>query len=225
MASIQTTTLFWPVSSKLWMALSLMPGATLAGFPAYLLMLVLALHLRRYFQSPHISSSLAPPLLIQQPLIKPTEISGGKIIAPDISTITSVGKLYSCQTKTSASTLKSVEQATTLVNNRNCVYTATTETPSLRKPRLTKASHEPIFLAHNREVQALMDGHNIARGVQVELARGVTQGWWGWNEITPTVLEQLRGSNAEVANKISTIIGKESRLYSPSAVATRKEIL
>ncbi|OBZ68489.1 putative RNA-dependent RNA polymerase SHL2 [Grifola frondosa] len=67
-----------------------------------------------------------------------------------------------------------------------------------------------VIIAHSKEVQEKMDSRQITWGVQYEIARGVSHGWWTWDEITPKILDSLRGLNKDAANKVSaTILSKD----------------
>ncbi|KAL5519333.1 hypothetical protein ACEPAH_1016 [Sanghuangporus vaninii] len=66
----------------------------------------------------------------------------------------------------------------------------------------------PIIIAHNERKQRLIDGKGIAKGVQFEIARGITHGWWTWDDITDEVVDNLRGTNFEKAGKVAQTIGK-----------------
>lgn len=67
------------------------------------------------------------------------------------------------------------------------------------------------FVSHNREVQRLFDELKIAWGVQYEIARGVSDGRWGWHNVTKTKLEQLNGTNAESAPFVSAVILRQPK--------------
>ncbi|KAI0327690.1 hypothetical protein GY45DRAFT_1256557 [Cubamyces sp. BRFM 1775] len=66
------------------------------------------------------------------------------------------------------------------------------------------------IVAHSREVQRVMDEKQIAWGVQYEIARGVSCGWWTWQDVTPERLEHLRGSNREAVLKIPSVFPRSS---------------
>jgi hypothetical protein len=51
-----------------------------------------------------------------------------------------------------------------------------------------------------------MEQLRISWGVQYELARGVLAEKWTWDDITDIVLRQLRGSNAQAASRVSTVM-------------------
>lgn len=69
------------------------------------------------------------------------------------------------------------------------------------------ADIEPIVIAYDKDAQANMDALEIARGVQYEIARGVTQGWWKWSDVTLDSLSRLKGSNVEKAGTVSDVLG------------------
>lgn len=51
-----------------------------------------------------------------------------------------------------------------------------------------------------------MEQLKISWGVQYELARGVLAEKWKWEDITDAVLRQLRGSNAQAASRVGTVV-------------------
>jgi hypothetical protein len=51
-----------------------------------------------------------------------------------------------------------------------------------------------------------MEQLKISWGVQYELARGVLSDKWTWDDITDSVLRQLRGSNAQAASRVSAVV-------------------
>ncbi|CCL98058.1 uncharacterized protein FIBRA_00052 [Fibroporia radiculosa] len=67
-------------------------------------------------------------------------------------------------------------------------------------------SAQPIIIAHNGEVQQLIDSLQIAWGVQYEIARGIGLGYWDWADITETKLRDLRGTNCEAAPKVPVVV-------------------
>jgi RNA-dependent RNA polymerase len=65
----------------------------------------------------------------------------------------------------------------------------------------------PFFVvAHNDDVQKLMDARHICWGAQWNIARGVSNGLWKWSDVTASKLDLLQGSNVEAAWKVSSII-------------------
>ncbi|KAL5521270.1 hypothetical protein ACEPAG_9193 [Sanghuangporus baumii] len=66
----------------------------------------------------------------------------------------------------------------------------------------------PIIIAHNERKQRLLDGKGITKGVQFEIARGISHGWWTWDDITDEVDNSLHGTISEKARKVAQIIGK-----------------
>ncbi|KAL5494878.1 hypothetical protein ACEPAI_340 [Sanghuangporus weigelae] len=86
-------------------------------------------------------------------------------------------------------------------------------------------SNTPIIIAHDQNKQWLLDDEGIAKGVQFEIARGITHGWWTWEDITDGVVKKLRGTNFEKAGKVAEIIGKVTKeRLSSSVLATRQAI-
>ena len=75
------------------------------------------------------------------------------------------------------------------------------------------------IIAHDRLVQKKMDELGICWGVQYELARGKSRGLWEWSDVSPGKLENLRGTNASSAGKVSgvmkgsSVAHKESRVW------------
>ena len=88
-----------------------------------------------------------------------------------------------------------------------------------------KGEDQPVIIAHDESKQRLLDKHGIAKGVQFEIARGITHGWWTWEDITDGVVEELRGTNFEKAGRVAEVIGKgyKERL-SKAAAETRQKI-
>lgn len=58
------------------------------------------------------------------------------------------------------------------------------------------------IIAHDQRVQELMDKHELAWGVQYEIARTVNNGQYEWDNITEDMIKGLRGSNCEAAHKV-----------------------
>jgi hypothetical protein len=65
---------------------------------------------------------------------------------------------------------------------------------------------EPEHIAHNDDVQKLMDAMGISWGVQYELARGVTLELWSWEEVLPERLSRLVGSNGASAYRVAHVM-------------------
>ena len=55
------------------------------------------------------------------------------------------------------------------------------------------------MIAHDRDVQALMDQNGLSWGVQYELARGVRNGSWKWEKVLHADLSELAGPNNKAA--------------------------
>jgi RNA-dependent RNA polymerase len=65
----------------------------------------------------------------------------------------------------------------------------------------------PFYIvAHDHDIQELMDAKHIPWGAQWNIARGVSTGQWKWEDVTPSKLDLLRGSNVEAAWKVSSVI-------------------
>ncbi|KAI6136111.1 RNA dependent RNA polymerase-domain-containing protein [Pisolithus sp. B1] len=65
---------------------------------------------------------------------------------------------------------------------------------------------DPYIIAHDQRVQSLLDRKRVPWGTIFELARGVTNGSWLWSDITGEYVDQLCGTNAETAPRVSKII-------------------
>ena len=86
---------------------------------------------------------------------------------------------------------------------------------------------QPFLLVHDEKAQAILDKHVIARGIQFEIVRGISQGLWGWDCISEANAMKLRGRNSEVAPLLSQIInsGKTEGGITPLVLASRAAIL
>ena len=75
------------------------------------------------------------------------------------------------------------------------------------------------IIAHHESVQEKMDELGVCWGVQYELARGETRGWWKWSDVTAEKLEKLRGTNMSSAGKVfgimkdETVVQKDRRVW------------
>ncbi|KAI6015621.1 RNA dependent RNA polymerase-domain-containing protein [Pisolithus marmoratus] len=65
---------------------------------------------------------------------------------------------------------------------------------------------DPYIIAHDERIQPLLDQKQVPWGTIFELARGVTNGSWRWSEVTGERLDQLCGTNAETAPRVSNIV-------------------
>ncbi|KAG5639652.1 hypothetical protein H0H81_008813 [Sphagnurus paluster] len=63
----------------------------------------------------------------------------------------------------------------------------------------------PSIIAHDAELQALMDRAELAWGVQYEIARGITRGHWSWEDVKPKV-KLLEGTNQQKAGMVRSIM-------------------
>jgi hypothetical protein len=61
-------------------------------------------------------------------------------------------------------------------------------------------------IVHDCNIQAIMDAKRLSRGVQFEIARGISQGKWHWPDVTPERLHLLEGSNADSAWKVTHVM-------------------
>jgi RNA-dependent RNA polymerase len=66
----------------------------------------------------------------------------------------------------------------------------------------------PVLVAHSRTHQRLFDDEHrdIAWGTQYEIARGITEKRWKWEDVTLERINQLKGSSAEAAPKVRAIM-------------------
>ncbi|KAI0673977.1 RNA dependent RNA polymerase-domain-containing protein [Trametes maxima] len=58
------------------------------------------------------------------------------------------------------------------------------------------------IIAHSASVQRLFDELNVAWGVQYELARGVSRGWWTWDDITHSYAKDLAGVSKDAVPRM-----------------------
>jgi hypothetical protein len=63
-------------------------------------------------------------------------------------------------------------------------------------------------ICHSARAQKLMECLKISWGVQYELARGVLEEKWTWDNVTAQVLERLQGSNAEAAPRVHAVVSE-----------------
>jgi hypothetical protein len=64
---------------------------------------------------------------------------------------------------------------------------------------------EVMVIAHSGEAQKILDDHQIAWGVQWEIARGVCSGLWTWETVGSQV-NRLKGKNSEAAFKVEKVM-------------------
>lgn len=76
-----------------------------------------------------------------------------------------------------------------------------------------------VLIAHSPEAQHLMDQLGIAWGVQYEIARGVSRGWWSWSDVTLPNLEKLRGQSKDAALKVPQVLS-----HSPSVAISQPDL-
>ncbi|RPD82709.1 hypothetical protein L226DRAFT_35401 [Lentinus tigrinus ALCF2SS1-7] len=80
-------------------------------------------------------------------------------------------------------------------------------------------------IAHSKEVQKLFDRMHISWAVQYEIARGVSLGWWDWDEVTAEKLKLLQGLNNSAAAQVSQMIrGRAIGATTPLDVAIWAEL-
>lgn len=82
----------------------------------------------------------------------------------------------------------------------------TSADPSSDSQTLDADALDPYIIAHDQRVQSLLDKKRVPWGTIFELARGVTNGSWLWSEVTGDYLDQLCGTNAETAPRVSQIM-------------------
>lgn len=66
---------------------------------------------------------------------------------------------------------------------------------------------EPFVIAHDRDAVIRMNAWNIAWGVQYEIARGVSQKLWTWDDVTDERLEMLQGSSLDMGPLVTDVFG------------------
>lgn len=76
-------------------------------------------------------------------------------------------------------------------------------------------SDDISFIAHDPDAQALMDKYDLAWGTQYEIARGISDRSWTWNEVTPDVIQSLRGSNEDSASRVDKVLGRSKARSNP----------
>lgn len=63
-------------------------------------------------------------------------------------------------------------------------------------------------ICHSARAQQRMERLKISWGVQYELARGELAKDWTWDDVTGEVLERLRGSNADAAPRVRSVMSE-----------------
>lgn len=81
---------------------------------------------------------------------------------------------------------------------------------------IPSSASDIFIIAHDQHVQSLMDKYRIAKGVQLEIARGITQNTWRWTDVTEKRIQQLVGSHKENIGKVAGVLGKSD----PGGTAT-----
>jgi hypothetical protein len=66
-----------------------------------------------------------------------------------------------------------------------------------------------VYIAHDDWVQKLIERRQLAWGVQWEIARGITDSLWKWEDVAPEKLDKLKGTNTQAASKVGKIIQGE----------------
>jgi hypothetical protein len=80
-------------------------------------------------------------------------------------------------------------------------------------------------LSYDERVQKMMDEHKLGWAVQYEIARGVSDGYWGWDTITEDMVKKLTGTNANAAPLVTKTILPEGRPIGFSLTERQKLIL
>ncbi|GLB43650.1 putative RNA-dependent RNA polymerase [Lyophyllum shimeji] len=71
------------------------------------------------------------------------------------------------------------------------------------------ADLNPVIIAHDKEVQPLMDEAGIAWGVQYEIAHGISRGYWQWSDVKAK-LAQLKGKDARSQDSAHPVSNKDT---------------
>ncbi|KAI0701242.1 RNA dependent RNA polymerase-domain-containing protein [Cerioporus squamosus] len=79
-------------------------------------------------------------------------------------------------------------------------------------------------IAHSAEAQQLFDRLSISWAVQYEIARGVSLGWWKWDEVTPDKVKLLQDPTNTAAARVSQVIRGASNFVSPMDMAIWTEL-
>ncbi|KAI6120941.1 RNA dependent RNA polymerase-domain-containing protein [Pisolithus croceorrhizus] len=80
------------------------------------------------------------------------------------------------------------------------------ESSSLTPTKIRRTGSEETYADPSSGIQSLLDRKRVPWGTIFELARGVTNGSWLWSDITGEYVDQLCGTNAETAPRVSKII-------------------
>ncbi|EIW87305.1 hypothetical protein CONPUDRAFT_87147 [Coniophora puteana RWD-64-598 SS2] len=62
------------------------------------------------------------------------------------------------------------------------------------------------IIAHDSGAVRLIDYRSLAWPTTYEIARGVTQGRWSWQDVTPSRLDRLKGLGADTAPKVGAVM-------------------
>ncbi|THH01293.1 hypothetical protein EW026_g1385 [Hermanssonia centrifuga] len=63
-------------------------------------------------------------------------------------------------------------------------------------------------IAHDATKQQLMDNYGLSWGTQYEIARGITNGWWAWEDVTGPKMSELKDTNQRSAPKVADVMGR-----------------
>ena len=62
------------------------------------------------------------------------------------------------------------------------------------------------IIAHSADAQRKFDRIPLSWGVQYELARGVGNGWWTWDQVNSADLTALKGPSHNAASKVAQVV-------------------
>jgi hypothetical protein len=82
-----------------------------------------------------------------------------------------------------------------------------------------------VPIASNDRVQRYLDYRGIAWGVQWQIARGISQGEWKWEDVTVSKLHKLEGLNAEAAPKVEEWMSGKDTPSSTTATSDRDYLI
>ncbi|KAI0341433.1 hypothetical protein BDW22DRAFT_303425 [Trametopsis cervina] len=85
-------------------------------------------------------------------------------------------------------------------------------------PILHLSSDGYAVIAHNDQAQELFDNYDLSWGVQYELARGVTKGWWHWSDVNQEKIKTLMGMKEREmmpAHVLDVMLGRKPGMSRP----------
>ena len=65
-----------------------------------------------------------------------------------------------------------------------------------------------FIIGHSAHAQKRFDTIPLSWGVQYELARGVGNGWWTWEQVVHADLKKLAGPNNNAAARVAHVLGR-----------------